>query len=122
MAHFQFAVKMRKYLGFLHFKLLFLEPAMLSPHDNMKPLVGRTGGSLAGWSAGIVSTQGHPRVAARLLLPTAHSLWAGKLLALQVPLTTELRVTGCQEEKGWQAGVQHEVSALTVAMTRKASA
>lgn len=88
----------------------------------MKPLVGRTGGSLAGWSAGIVCTQGHPHVAVHLLLPTAHSLWAGKLLALQVPLTTELRVTGCQEEKRWQACAQRKVSALTVAMTRKASA
>lgn len=122
MAHFQLAVKMRKYLGFLHFKLLLLEPAMLSPHDNRKPLVGRTGGSLAGWSAGTVCTQGHPRVAAHLLLPTARSLWAGKLVALQVPLTTELRVTGCQEEKGRQAAAQHDVSALTVATTRKASA
>lgn len=84
--------------------------------------MGRTGGSLAGRSAGTVYTQGHPRVATRLLLPTAHSLWAGKLPALQVPLTTELRVTGCQEGKGWQACAQHEVSALTVAMTRKASA
>lgn len=68
--------------------------------DNMKPLVGRTGGSPAGWSAGMGCTQGHPLVAIHLMLPTAYSSWAGKLLALQVPLTTQLRVTGCQEEKG----------------------
>lgn len=60
-------------------------------------------------------------MATHLMLPTAYSSWAGKL-ALQVPLTTELHVTGCQEEKGWQAGARHEVSALTVAMTRDASA
>lgn len=33
---------------------------MLTPHDNMKPLVGRTGGSLTGWSAGIVLHPGSP--------------------------------------------------------------
>lgn len=114
---------MRKYLGFFHFKLPLLELAVLArPQDHTKPLMGRTRGSLAAWSAGMVCTQGHPHVATHLMLPTAHSSWAGKLLALQVPLTTELRMTGCQEEKGWQAGAQHEVSALTVAMTRETSA
>lgn len=97
---------MRKYLGFLLLKLPLLERCCTSPQDNMRTLVGRTGGSLVGWSAGMVCAQGHPHVATSLMLPTAHSSWAGKLLALQVPLTTELSVTGCQEEKGWQAGAR----------------
>lgn len=46
--------EMKKYLGFFHLKFPLLEL------DNTKPLVGRTGGSLAGWSAGTGCTQGHP--------------------------------------------------------------